>query len=90
MGDCSAVIKAKMLRFYRSLNERDRRRYAAIEALKLGHGGIGFISKLLGCDSKTITHGIHELEAEEQLNTERQRKKRCRPKTSVSNVSSVD
>lgn len=90
MGDYSAVVKAKMLRFYRSLNERDRRRYAAIEALKLGHGGIGFISKLLGCDPKTIAHGIHELETEEQLTTERQRKKRWRSKASVSGVSSVD
>ena len=90
MGDYSAVVKAKMLRFYRSLNERDRRRYAAIEALKLGHGGICFISKLLECDPKTIAHGIDELEAEEQLTTERQRKKRWRPKASVSDFSSVD
>ena len=64
-----------MLRFYQSLNERDSRRYAAIEAVKLEHGGIEFISNVLKCDPKTITHGIHELEIEAELNTERQRKK---------------
>jgi hypothetical protein len=26
--------------FSQTLNEKDRRRYAAIEALKIGHGGI--------------------------------------------------
>ena len=89
MGDYSAVVKAKMARFYRSLNERDRRRYAAIEALKLDYGGIEFISRLLGCDPKTIAHGVQELEAEEQLNTERQRKKRWGAKTPDRSVSSA-
>jgi hypothetical protein len=28
-----------MKRFYTTLSEKDRRRYAGIEALKLGHGG---------------------------------------------------
>ncbi len=64
-----------MCRFYRSLNERDRRRYAAIEAVKLGHGGITFISNILKCSSKTILHGIHELEIEAELDTEQERKK---------------
>jgi hypothetical protein len=76
MSDYSAEMKRRMVRFYASLNERDRRRYAAIEAQRLGHGGIHFISGLLKCDPKTIAHGIQELEAEEPLNTERQRKKR--------------
>ncbi|MGI9283510.1 MAG: hypothetical protein ACR2PX_28345 [Endozoicomonas sp.] len=49
--------------------------YAAVEALKLEHGGISFISRLLGCDPKTISRGIAELESGEQPNTARQRKK---------------
>ena len=36
----SADVEAKMARFYRWLSEKDRRRYAAVEAVKLGHGGI--------------------------------------------------
>ena len=34
----------------------------AIEATKLGHGGITYISQLLGCDAKTIQHGKSEIE----------------------------
>ncbi|MFM7715696.1 MAG: hypothetical protein ACKO7A_24225, partial [Microcystis sp.] len=33
-------IETQMQRFYQSLSEKDSRRYAAIEALKLGYGGI--------------------------------------------------
>lgn len=33
-------IERKMQRLYATLSEKDRRRYAAIEAAKLGHGGI--------------------------------------------------
>lgn len=57
------------------MNERDRRRYAAVETVKLGHGGIEYVSRLLGCDPKTIGHGINELESEEQLAVDGQRKK---------------
>ncbi len=35
-----------MKKLYNSLSEKDRRRYAAIEALKLGWGGISYISEL--------------------------------------------
>ena len=89
MSDYPAAVKRQMVRFYVSLNERDRRRYAAIEAQKLGHGGLHFISGLLKCDPKTIVHGIQELEAEEPLTTERQRKKRCWSKTSDPEISSA-
>lgn len=68
-------VEQQIQRFYRSLNERDRRRYAAIEATKLGQGGIAYVAGLLGCDSKTITKGIKELQAEGELDTSRQRKK---------------
>lgn len=63
-----------MTSFYRSLNEKDRRHYAAIEAMKLGHGGIGYISQVLGCDQKTIRLGIAELESDIDP-TDQQRKK---------------
>jgi len=36
----SADVERKMRRFFGWLSEKDRRRYAAIEAAKLGHGGI--------------------------------------------------
>lgn len=75
MEDYSAAVEGQMVRFYRSLKERDRRGYAAVEAVKLGHGGIEYVSRLLGCDPKTIGRGINELESEEELATDGQRKK---------------
>ena len=50
-----------MQRLFRNLNERDRRHYAAVEAMRLGHGGIGYISQLFVIDPKTIKQGIEEL-----------------------------
>jgi hypothetical protein len=58
----NAEIEHSMRMFYNSLTEKDRRRYAAIEAAKLGHGGIEYIATLLGCDPKTIRQGRHDLD----------------------------
>ncbi len=51
-----------MQMFSATLNERDFRRYAAVEALKLEHGGIEYIARLLNIDPKTIRRGIKEVE----------------------------
>jgi hypothetical protein len=64
-----------MRRLYHSLRENDRRRCAAVEAAKLGHGGTEYVAALLGCDPKTIRQGVTELEAEDELDTGRVRKK---------------
>lgn len=64
-----------MRRLFGSLKESDRRRYAAIEAAKLGHGGIEYIATVLGCDPKTIRLGLTELEGEAELDTGRTRKR---------------
>lgn len=71
----SADIEGKMKRFFRWLSEKDRRRYAAIEATKLGHGGIEYIARVLGCDPKTIRQGLRDLEEEEDAAAGRLRKK---------------
>ncbi len=57
-------IEQQMQRYYQSLSEKDRRRYAGIEAAKLGHGGIRYISRLLGCDYRTVKFGMRELTTE--------------------------
>ncbi|MGK5090952.1 hypothetical protein WDW89_02920 [Deltaproteobacteria bacterium TL4] len=49
-----------MRKLYQSLSEKDRRRYAAVEAMKLGHGGISYIAHVLGCDRKTIRSACNE------------------------------
>jgi hypothetical protein len=57
-----AEVEEAMQVMYRSLRENDRRRYAAIEAAKLGHGGTDSIAALLDCDPKTIRRGQSDLE----------------------------
>jgi transposase len=56
-----ASIERQMQKFYRSLSEKDKRRYAGIEAMKLGHGGRIYISRVFRCDRKTVIKGINEL-----------------------------
>jgi hypothetical protein len=70
-----AEVETKMKRLYGWLSEKDRRRYAAVEAAKLGHGGIEYIAKLLSCDPKTIRQGLKELEDCEDAAAGRVRKK---------------
>lgn len=57
----SSPIEQKMKEFYVTLSEKDKRRYAAIEALKLGRGGRVYIAEVLGCSRKTVSKGIQEL-----------------------------
>jgi hypothetical protein len=67
-------VEQQMQRFYHSLSEKDRRRYAAVEALKLGWGGLSYISQLLGCDDEAMQLGKRELEQQEELNQSRVRR----------------
>src|SRR5712691_10131930 len=57
----SPEIEQLLRQYYQSLSEKDRRRFAALEAIKLGHGGIRYMSKVLGCDPQTIKNGTREL-----------------------------
>ena len=54
-------IEQLLRQYYQSLSEKDRRRFAALEALKLGHGGTRSIAKVLGCDPQTVKDGMREL-----------------------------
>ena len=58
----SQQICEHMQALYESLSEKDRRRYAAVEAEKIGHGGVEYIASLLGCDEKTIRQGRRDVE----------------------------
>lgn len=59
--DYPEKIKLLMQLYYSQLSEKDRRRYAAVEAIKLGWGGTSYISKVLGVDRNTIMEGKKEL-----------------------------
>lgn len=54
-------IEQKMKKFYETLNEKDQRRYAGVEAMKFGRGGVAYISRVLGCSRKTVLKGLKEL-----------------------------
>jgi len=56
------TTKRCMRSFFGTLSEKDQRRYAAIEAQRLGHGGITYVSGILGCSTKTIRRGMDELD----------------------------
>ena len=57
----SLEVRTYMVRMFSTLNEKGRRHYSAIEAIKLGHGGIGYVSELFGLDPDTVSQGIREL-----------------------------
>jgi hypothetical protein len=57
----SPDIEQLLRQYYQSLSEKDRRRFAALEAIKLGHGGIRYIAQVLACDPQTVKDGMREL-----------------------------
>lgn len=55
-------IEERMRSVFQTLGEKEKRRYAAIEAIKLPHGGIEYIAEVFGCSRRTIERGIEELD----------------------------
>ena len=86
----SEEIEVQMRKFYRSLNERDRRRYAAIEAKKLGYGGISYMCRILGCDAGSIKHGLSDLTQELSKSDGMIRRKGGGRKRSIETIAGLD
>lgn len=84
------AIEQQMHRYYTSLSEKDRRRYAAIEAVKLGHGGISYISRVLNCDYRTIKTGMQELSDENALDEARIRRPGGGRKAALATIDGLD
>jgi hypothetical protein len=84
------AIEQQMRRYYTSLSERDRRRYAAIEAVKLGHGGISYIGRVLTCDYRTIKSGMQELSDETALHETHIRRSGGGRKTAFDRIEGLD
>ena len=55
-------VEVNMRAFYETLSEKDRRRYVAVEARRLGHGGITYVAQVFGCCERTIERGLAELD----------------------------
>jgi hypothetical protein len=74
MTPYSTEVEQAMVIFFSSLREKDRRRYAAVEAAKLGPGGLAYLARLLGIDSSTIRQGEADLRNLPDVPPERVRK----------------
>ncbi len=67
VADASALevppeeLKAAILLFYSLLDEQERRLYAGLQSLKLGHGGDRQVADLLGIDAHTVARGRQQL-----------------------------
>jgi len=62
----SDETKAALLLFFGTLDENQRRLYAGLEALRVGHGGDQWIATLTGLDVHTVARGRRELLARDQ------------------------
>ncbi len=69
----SDELKAAIVLFSSLLDEKQRRLYAGLESLKLGHGGDRRIAEFIGMDPHTVAKGRREL-LEQDLETDRIRK----------------
>jgi hypothetical protein len=79
-------VEAQMRSFWKTLSEKDRRRFSAFEAARLGRGGSGYVASVLGCAKRTIGRGVAELKRLPEDPAEGRvrrpgagRKKKCRP-----------
>ena len=55
------AVEERMRGFYQTLSEKDGRRDAALEARRLGRGGIGSVAGVLGCSCRIVERGLGEL-----------------------------
>jgi hypothetical protein len=79
VADASALqvspdeLKAAILLFYSLLDEQQRRLFAGLESMKLGHGGDSILAEFLGVDPHTVARGRQQL-LDENVSTGRTRR----------------
>ena len=67
LADASALqvspqeLKAAIVLFYSLLDEQQRRLFAGLESMKLGHGGDSILAKFLSLDAHTVARGRQQL-----------------------------
>src|SRR5277367_4130106 len=76
MHDATIVnaIEGKYIELLDDLDERARRRWAAVEARALGRGGITTVALATGLSDRTIRTGLKELDDPQPLASHRQRR----------------
>lgn len=83
-------LEEQMRTVYDRLSEKDRRLYAAVETLKLPYGGISYIARVFGCSRDTIRRGIQELDMEEVLAADQDRKAGGGRKSALESIANID
>ena len=71
----SKIIEQSIITTHNLLSEKDKRIYLAVEAIKLPHGGVTYLSGLVGCSRNTIKEGLKELKDPDKTPQYRIRKK---------------
>ena len=76
MQDATIIegIRVKYIELLDDLDERGRRRWAAVEARALGRGGITAVASATGLSDRTIRTGLRELDDPDALAGHRQRR----------------
>jgi hypothetical protein len=69
------AIEGKYIELLDDLDERGRRRWAAVEARALGRGGIAAVARATGLSDRTIRTGLKELDDPDPLAGHRQRRR---------------
>jgi len=62
------------VKVFNTLNESQKRWYAAQKAIEIGYGGITHVKELTSMSRTTITKGINELKSSEKLEKEIRKK----------------
>jgi hypothetical protein len=68
------AIEGKYIELLDDLDERGRRRWAAVEARALGRGGIAVVARATGLSDRTVRTGLKELDDPDSLAAHRQRR----------------
>jgi hypothetical protein len=57
-----SILDTQMKLFMSTLNEKQKRLFAGLEANRIGHGGQKIVAELLEMDPQTVRRGQRELE----------------------------
>jgi predicted GNAT family acetyltransferase len=85
-----AEIEKFIKETYSKLSEKDRRSYAAVEALKLPRGGKSYVADLLGCSRNTISKGISDLNNPDLVLKDRIRGKGAGRRSAIETIENID
>ena len=85
-----AEIEKFIKETYSKLSEKDRRSYAAVEALKLPRGGKSYVADLLGCSRNTISKGISDLNNPDLVLKDRIRGKGAGRRSVIETIENID